>query len=191
MQDLYDMIDRADRFRSDAAGDCLLDLVRFCFRYAFAVGGTTWPSHLNSVSELVCPSDAIVAQDNWMAHRGLSLVLDLESDWQLFQHSSPRVRAFMVRALGFVAESSFGLWGQVMVELDDLGHPRAELWDQFDQDALRLMSSQIQHADPFVRDSALDAGADLEIRDEWPASRLEQDRARQARLDRQEALWAL
>jgi hypothetical protein len=161
------MIDTADRFTSDAAGDCLLDLVRFCFRSALPVGDTTWPSHLNSVSEYLSPSAVTSAQEHWMARRGLSLVMDLDSDWQLFQHSSPRVRAFMVRALDFVAESSFVLWGHVIMEVDDLEHPRALLWDQFDQDALQLMSSQIQHADPVVRDAALDAGIDLEMREAW------------------------
>jgi hypothetical protein len=74
-----DLCNPADRFLSDTAEDRLLDLVRFCFGYAFKVGETTWSVKTKSVYALEGPSAIFTGEmENWMALRGLLLVTELD-----------------------------------------------------------------------------------------------------------------
>jgi hypothetical protein len=166
----YDLLSPADCFTSNTAGDRLLDLVRFCFSRASEVGNTDWPRWQNSVSGgwNRLSAAANVPPINWMAERGLNLVVDLDAVCGLFRHthlSSPRLRAFAVRALNFLAEFSFDSTTRAVVG----SSPRAHVaqWLSYDQVALRVMGLQIHNADPAVRGAALDALFDQTIRAAW------------------------
>jgi hypothetical protein len=161
----YDLLNPADRFVSETAGDRLLDLVRFCFSQDSKVGNTTWLRCSNSVSGVWTSWDADGPQRNWMVKRGEYLLFDLAWVCGLINHSSPRLRAFMVGALNFLAEFSFRQTQRAILAQSSGSH--AGSWWRCDQRALAELSMQIRHADPFVRDAALDARADKEIREAW------------------------
>jgi hypothetical protein len=180
VSELYDdLLDPADRFLSDTAGDRLLDMVRFCFGYAFQVGDTTWPNKTNSVYELEGPWTAPGVRENWMAVRGWLLVTEMDK-LGLFERNSAHLRAFMVRAVNFVAELCFGLWGRAVVANSE---EHAEFWDALDNDALILIADQEDNADPVVRDAAKDADSDLVLRDKWVKCRKKQAELRRERLE--------
>lgn len=166
----YGLFNSTDSFVSDTAGDRLLDLVRFCLRRASKVENTDWPRWQNSLAGIWgCHSAAFsVPPINWMAERALNLVVDLEAVCRVFHHyhpSSPRLRAFAVKALNFVAEFSFeSAMRAVLIE-----SPRTEvqLWLSHDKLALGVMVLQIHNADPFVSGAALGALFDQKIQKAW------------------------
>lgn len=167
----YDVLNTADRFLSDTASDGLLDLVRFCFGHAFRVRNTNWSQGLNSVGWIWVPRNTDGPQSNWMVKRGLNLVTDLLGMLDLFNHPSPRLRGFMVKALNFVAEFSFAEMQRCLIyehlSPEDVNNTIMWFWAMryvFSLNALRL---QIHHADPFVRDAALDAQFDMNLSNRW------------------------
>jgi hypothetical protein len=119
--------------------------------------------------------------ENWMALRGLLLVTEMDGRLHLFDHDSAHIRAFMVRALNFVAELSFGLWGHAVMAYND---EHAEFWGELDTDALISIGDQEYNADPVVRDAAADADFDRELRAVWVERRKEQARLRRVRQER-------
>jgi hypothetical protein len=168
----YDLLSTADRFVSDTAGDRLVDLVRFCFSHEFKVGNTTWLRCSNSVSGIWDPPDADGPQRNWMVGHGEYLLFDLVSVCDLFNHPSPRLCAFMVRALNFLAEFSFRQTQRaILARSSDSYRMR---WERYDVLALNELSLQDHNADPFVRDAALDARKDRKVRVGWIEKMVEQ-----------------
>jgi hypothetical protein len=118
-----------------------------------------------------------------MVRREEYLLFDLVDVCELFNHpSSPRQRAFAVRALNFLADFSFHQTQRAILTRSSDSY--RGIWVRFDQQALNELSLQDHNADPFVRDAALDARADRRIRVAWIESMAEQERLRLARLMR-------
>jgi hypothetical protein len=99
-----------------------------------------------------------------MAVRAFLLVLELDKVGGLFTHASPRLRAFMVRALDFIAEFSFESGARAR---RDNSTSLDGMWLRYEAVALGLISRQVKNADPFIRDAALNAGKDLKVREAW------------------------
>lgn len=152
---------------SRTACDRLLELVRFCFSYAFGVRDTTWPKCRNGIwarSRPLPPSRWSPAEErNWMVKRGLNLVYDLQRFLRLHCQVLNRMRQFSVDSLHFVS----GLCHeQGIAALHAFrGDANRRFWWQKKGDrVLRFLGGLVRSPDRVLRDAGFDALRDRVLR---------------------------